>query len=364
MICRRFFLSLWLFCGIIATRALKLVPPTPDVVSELDRISTWKVFSASHNGSLPMILKRMPAFKHSSNTTGNMSLSGGNSTHLFSEVRLHSSSEQLTFHWLTDPWFMGKTNLHLVTVETRPNNTKIDGLLNPGANWTWEGLITKLKVMTFWLKSRPPSELVIFVDGGDTLFGGCTEKAFFDAYEFNKKQHNGASIVIGAERGCYKCPPPWTCQTVPQVPGWAFLDWNSADAGATWGTSPLDSAGQMRFLNSGFLVGPAGDLKDLFNQSLARMEEDKAECIELPCSDQYYVYEYFLQNQNIAVLDYASQLVTNGYSLNLEKLFELQDDRSFYNRVTRRQECFFHANGQGDAFYYLRAWQQGAPRPW
>jgi len=278
------------------------------------------------------------------------------------ELRQHEAHSHF-LHVLRDPWFVGNEKLQLVTVETRPNRTKVPGIKNVGFNQTWQGFMTKLELMSQWLDEQKDDEaLVIFVDGEDTLFGGCSQEQFMRDYQDIVNRSGGAEVVTGAERGCYEIPRPWYCEGVPKVPEWAVRDWTRAAGGREIGGSHLDRDGQMRFVNSGFIMGPVGKLRQVFQTSLEDMQNWRHE--GRLRGDQYYVARYILGHGESAVPDYGSSLVTCGYSLDPLKLFKLLPGGGLYNEVTEKQQCFFHANGPSfkESLGIIR-WQQGGEIP-
>lgn len=319
--------------------------------------------------AVPSIITQMAGFRNLSNLHHLSSIQDG--------VDSEKESLSVSFSVLKDPWYSGNTGVHLVTVETRrkvrPHIPHID---NIGQGKQFEGYITKLKVTYEWLKRQSGDPLVIFVDGSDTLFGGCTEEQFMQDYRDLQRREGGRDIVVAAERGCYEIPAPWKCSDMPEAPRWARRDWAEAAGGIVLESSPVDPQGQPRYVNSGFVMGPRKKLMDFYKNTLLAMEA-AAKTNGDAKSDQYYVTQQFLEHPQEATLDYASSLVTCGYSLDLQKLFALQENADFfhkllgktkrnvYNIVTGKRQCFFHANGPakrqgGD----LTSWLEGGNKPW
>merc|ERR1719321_2183648 len=46
---------------------------------------------------------------------------------------------------------------------------------------------------------RRPDQLVVFVDSGDVVYGGCDEEELIAAYKATVAASEGASVVFGAE---------------------------------------------------------------------------------------------------------------------------------------------------------------------
>jgi len=322
--------------------------------------------AAGEAAEMPPVLAAMPGARRPPGDDGVGQLAPAATQLLLADYQVElpkaagAARSEVVLHALRDPWWVGNQRIQLVTVETRPNRTELRGIRNIGLNRHWEGYVTKLQVMTEWLRKLGDEETqIIFVDGDDTIFGGCSQEQFLRDYRDVVKRSGGVEVVIGAERGCYECPAPWTCQTVPEVPEWAYRNWTLASGGTTIGASRLDPSGQMRFLNSGFITGPAGKLRALYQGSLQSMLAWEG---RVP-GDQYFVSKYALARPKDAVLDYASSLVTCGYSLNVTKLFELLPKGGLFNRVTGKHQCFFHANGHS-SYGGIVGWQRGGPKPW
>mmetsp|Transcript_98715 Transcript_98715/g.287952 ORF Transcript_98715/g.287952 Transcript_98715/m.287952 type:complete len:357 (+) Transcript_98715:90-1160(+) len=313
--------------------------------------------------SVPPVLAAMPGFQADPATGGARHLPPALTR--LSRQSLQHQRDEVVLHALRDPWWVGNRHLHLVTVETRPNRTKIRGIKNIGLQHKWRGFVTKLEIVTNWLDDckddcKNGKDHIIVVDGDDTLFGGCSQEQFLHDYREIVNSSGGAEVVIGAERGCYDLPKPWTCQDMPEVPQWAYRDWKLASGGKRMKCSPLDASGQMRFLNSGFLTGPADQLREIFRWSLDKMVAGMRQRV----TDQHFVAEYFLSKPGRAALDYASSLVTSGYSLNVTALFKLLPGGGLYNRVTHKHQCFFHANGASvSAAQGIISWQQRGGMP-
>uniref|UniRef100_A0A7S2NF36 Uncharacterized protein n=1 Tax=Alexandrium andersonii TaxID=327968 RepID=A0A7S2NF36_9DINO len=248
--------------------------------------------------------------------------------------------------------------LQLVTVETRVSKAKRGrgGPTNIGEGHSWEGWTTKTKILSEWFdKHEDDGTLIIFADNQDMFFGGCGEMQFMMDYNFALASKPGARTVIGAERGCFDVPPPWNCDNVPETPTWAQRNWTVAASDNPHHViydSPVEKHGQMRYPNSGFIIGTVAVLRDLFKTALDDMKKEPlSQGRPAPghaFTDQFFVTRYVLGHPDKIAFDYGSSLVTNGYSLDARKLFDLLPMGVLRNRVTQKRQCFFHANGPAE----------------
>lgn len=311
-----------------------------------------------------------------------------------------SQGSQARLHELQDPWWTGNQHVTLVTVETRPGRTKVDGITTLGEGAAWNGTLGKLQIMLPWLRSKEmddPNHIVIFVDGDDTVYGGCDEAQFLRDYHEIVKNSHGSEVVVAAERGCFdspwgtSCPIEWNQRRgadpqYPDVPLWAKRNWTPWAGGIFNPRSPLDETGQMRFLNSGIIVGPVGKLVAMYSEVLRMMvnhEYGSTPKLSLDfkshmhgnrqVSDQYFVNRYFVDRMGngSSTLDYTGLLGTCVYGLQPEKLLELREGsngrKQMFNMATNRTQCFVHMNGPQKRYATaLSKWQHSTnqSRPW
>eukprot|EP00746_Dinoflagellata_sp_MGD_P154795 gnl/MRDRNA2_/MRDRNA2_85042_c0_seq1.p1 gnl/MRDRNA2_/MRDRNA2_85042_c0~~gnl/MRDRNA2_/MRDRNA2_85042_c0_seq1.p1 ORF type:complete len:289 (+),score=36.11 gnl/MRDRNA2_/MRDRNA2_85042_c0_seq1:100-966(+) len=101
----------------------------------------------------------------------------------------------------------------VLTVDTRkPASFTLDGLprlqiANAGAGEQWHGVKTKPKLLLRRLQNMQASNLsdriVVFMDGADVLFGGCTEEQLLRDYRSLVASSRGAPVVHGAEHALW-----------------------------------------------------------------------------------------------------------------------------------------------------------------
>mmetsp|Transcript_21169 Transcript_21169/g.66985 ORF Transcript_21169/g.66985 Transcript_21169/m.66985 type:complete len:507 (-) Transcript_21169:67-1587(-) len=237
--------------------------------------------------------------------------------------------------------------ISFVTAETRgePMLVKVGDfterfkteVVNLGEGEKWKGYKSKVRLLQKYLSKRmdegADDELVAFVDGSDVIWGGCDPGYFQHAYE-QIVEKSGATIVFSAELACGE----QDCNKVPEVPQWAVelagegraLDgdfWKEYVDGcrATWtdecsakrdcgGLAACADPPTVRFLNSGFVMGPVKDLAKLMDWSLENYDEMSV------WGDQSVFASYWLENQEAVTLDYTGALAASISDLRWELL--------------------------------------------
>merc|ERR1719401_306840 len=109
---------------------------------------------------------------------------------------------------------VAKEEIEIITVETRSELVKmpVPGVpgkffLNLGVNQTWNGLFTKPHLFLAWLSAQRDTEkLVIFADGADVMYGGCSDEDLLTAYRQTVAASGNVRVLMGAEMGLD--PPP------------------------------------------------------------------------------------------------------------------------------------------------------------
>jgi len=96
----------------------------------------------------------------------------------------------------------------------------------------------------------------------------------------------------------------------------------------------------MKYLNSGFYIGPAGDISDMLTWVLNDFDET---ILEHPTfTDQRLFARYWLANPSKVTLDYTSELSATTTRLSSE--FFNVDGGNIINHVFGRVQCFLHNN--------------------
>mmetsp|Transcript_63264 Transcript_63264/g.135959 ORF Transcript_63264/g.135959 Transcript_63264/m.135959 type:complete len:545 (-) Transcript_63264:70-1704(-) len=270
-----------------------------------------------------------------------------------------------------------------VTAETRgvPLLVKVNNfehrfhteVLNIGTDQEWEGYFSKVKLLAVFLRDRVAKtswedldrDLIAFVDGSDIFWGGCSFSDFMHSYE-RIVSRSGAKVVFGAEVACGE----QDCNRVPDVPAWANrlagenVDLNSGywsqfatDCKGTWNdacsakrdcgfTAPCAVPPAVKFLNSGFFIGPVLELSRMLEWSLSHYKEFSV------FGDQSVFAQYWLDHQNEVVLDYTGELTTALSEMNSRLTQAVRGSQVGSGSVRNnafghKLMCLIHGNGRG-----------------
>jgi len=173
---------------------------------------------------------------------------------------------------------------------------------NAGAGQRWYSHVTKVLAMREWIRREqlPPHAIVAFVDGRDVIYGGCRVVEFVARYE-KIVANSGARIVFGAEFNCFS-PPAVGCEAFQQRHREAVLRASGLTAASVdrWAEREGD---ELRFLNSGFYMGPAGLLLHLFDTAFYLSKQNPR-----GSNDQQYYADVMQQFGDLVTLDYAMVL--------------------------------------------------------
>uniref|UniRef100_A0A7S1M398 Uncharacterized protein n=1 Tax=Alexandrium catenella TaxID=2925 RepID=A0A7S1M398_ALECA len=236
--------------------------------------------------------------------------------------------------------------INFVTAETRGDPMLVrvgefekqfkTDVVNIGEGKDWDGFKFKVKMLQEYLRKRvlegAGDELIAFLDGSDVLWGGCDPGYFQHAYE-EIVRLSGASVVFSAELACGE----QDCNKVPRVPDWAVQLSGNKDLNggfwkpyvdgckATWtdecsakrdcgGLAACADPPAVRFLNSGFVMGPTTDLARMFDWSLENYDNVSV------WGDQSVLAEYWLHHQEDVTLDYTGALAASISDMRWELL--------------------------------------------
>lgn len=273
-------------------------------------------------------------------------------------------------------------DITFITVETRGAPLIAHGgrfedqfdtrILNLGIGKKWEGFRTKVDLLAKYLRGqvslegyKAPGEveqdLAVFFDGGDVLWGGCDPESFRGAYE-QIVAASGASIVFSAEIVCGE----QDCNKVPEVPQWAEeLSGKNLSAGfwkpyavgcnSTWTDecsarrdcgywAPCAVPPRVKFLNSGFLMGPVKALAEMLQWCVSHYQKYSV------WGDQSVFAMYWLANPTKVTLDYAGVLAISLSDLDYKVLDVRSDTLVLRNNAFDRVQCLVHGNGRGRTF--------------
>jgi len=262
-----------------------------------------------------------------------------------SQAASPSTSRTTTFTFTTTSFALTR-NINFVTAETRgdPMLVRIGNfserfqtrVVNLGDGQKWDGYKSKVKMLQRYLAQRlregDRDELVAFVDGSDVIWGGCDPGYFQHAYE-EIVERSGARVVFSAELACGE----QDCNKVSLVPDWAVdlaggRDLNDGfwrqyvdGCKATWtdecsdrrdcgGLAACADPPTVRFLNSGFVIGPVKDLAKLMDWSLENYDKFSV------WGDQSVFAVYWLNNTKDVTLDYTGALAASISDMRWELL--------------------------------------------
>lgn len=256
-----------------------------------------------------------------------------------------TTTTSTTTSTLPDPVF--------VTLQTKGSSLlqKVGGpfeVVNIGAGKPWHGYKTKFERLLPFLKSKKDDDLVAFMDGTDIFWGGCEMKDFLHYYQ-QIVEASGASIVISAEIACGEQP----CNKVPPAPEWAVNLANISLNDGFWQKyvspkgcgsvgCPCASPPAIKFLNSGFIIGPVKDLLPMISWSLDNYDKEST------LGDQSVLAKYWFANTDQIALDYQGALCLSTSDLNPYTLFAKDPiTGGLWNKAFGRMQCLTHGNGRG-----------------
>lgn len=308
----------------------------------------------------------------------------------------------------------------VLTVETRINHRALffpgapgSIVRNIGFNHTWQKKAkTKNQIFQEYIDARmeTPDQLVIMVDGGDVVWGGCDSNFLRSTYESIVNASNGAKVVLGAEFSVYPLSwmrhakavmrrekfelrrqavlealghpvvkRPWDAQwqrllktrasknddvesgDFKQFP---IIDDMYADRSiCTQRRSFCSDPPRYQYANYGFVMGPIGELKPLIDKINAdQMLNPKA-------IDQGTVVWYHMYHQKAVTLDYSGTLMLNMHNFLgdvqgiIPEFLQIDErERKIFNTVTGKQQCFLHGNGR--AKHVIKALAHELNRLW
>jgi len=230
-----------------------------------------------------------------------------------------------------------------------------DNITNIGGGLHWKGIRTKtcaIRDQASQLMSKKINTPVIFIDGGDVLYGGCGESELLSRYNTIVANCGGSKLIFGAELGLYPQTPENTKGYNKFHGRWeshlraANLDESSYAKYIKCrpGPGPCSQPPLIQFLNGGFIMGPPDIIHTAYDFACAKLEDNKK-----GNSEQLYLHQFLLSNENTTCLDYSSNLVLNLHQFDPEetkRLFGVTEGK-LWNNVASKYQCFIHGNGNG-----------------
>lgn len=232
---------------------------------------------------------------------------------------------------------------------------------NIGNGKTWDKSnpwYTRLQWYVEYLEgeeTKDPEKLVILADGGDVLFGGCSEDELLARYDALVAA-GSPKIIYGAQfrefpelkigDGYWTHPHTDRRHSVQSKfnltdDAWAPFQNEVACKGQTSGKCsepPLYT-----FLNAGFGIGPVGIWSKLLRKVLQIKKHD-INIHEKIWNDQGALATYMLENFDEVGLDYSGTVNVNLVNSNTNLLIVQSD--SVWNTLANSVQCFVHGNGE------------------
>eukprot|EP00929_Paragymnodinium_shiwhaense_P067008 TRINITY_DN33699_c0_g1_i1.p1 TRINITY_DN33699_c0_g1~~TRINITY_DN33699_c0_g1_i1.p1 ORF type:complete len:637 (-),score=95.87 TRINITY_DN33699_c0_g1_i1:159-2069(-) len=268
-------------------------------------------------------------------------------------------------------------SLKVASVDTRRKSRTfvVDGAPgwtahNAGAGfaWSYPGQ-TKPRAYEAWLQSVDPEDIVILMDD-DVLSGGCSRVDVCTRYAELVRASGGFQVIVSAEMGLYpkthkdvRMHYMQVRERIGHMLDALHLDMHLYKNKSTCNcpVGPCSRDRLYQYLNSGFIMGPAGKLLTI----MSSLVETNG------LSDQDGLTEYFFQHNKSLALDYAGLLslsmhqIKAAQTLNVERSLTLQSQgginvnnsrnnftkqlasggKVLRNLATNRVQCFMHFNG-------------------
>jgi len=201
-----------------------------------------------------------------------------------------------------------------------------------GMDTKWEGLGSKITMLTDYLKDVDGDEIVLFVDAFDVLLlpdAKLIRERFADNF-------TGAKVVLSGEKAC------------------------SPDKSSKFVFPGLDYGKPFQFLNSGSYVGLVKHVRFMLEDVTADIAEHHSYTGASPLAldDQRWFTRYYLRNPGVAAMDVDGVLFHTLHDIDPEELTVNKNDRGevqgFTSAVTHTSPCLIHGNGNGlDTFHVL-----------
>jgi hypothetical protein len=267
-------------------------------------------------------------------------------------------------------------SIEVLVVDTREASTRVDvpgvegqSASNVGAGKAWNkwwGLQLKTKYLIDYLtgteNERNENRMVVLIDGGDVIYGGCSEKDLMEGYNLALRASTTAEgtapkIVLGAELGSFpktiihkysgfksRQHRALSMANISDEAYARFADCRESFYG------PCSEPVSMQFMNSGFYMGPAKDVLSMLH------------AIRWFKNDQEGAAHFMFHHPDECTLDYSGDLVLNLHNFKESKdphdilndpdlVVHVEEEASgrltVKNRVTGRTSCFLHGNGNG-----------------
>lgn len=234
-----------------------------------------------------------------------------------------------------------------------------------GAEWT--GFNTKvekyLERATQLVDQGLNDTLLVFMDGYDMAFGGCSHEEFINRYTKISVSSGGAPVISGVVLDIW---PPTTKDVINygtfNVRRDRVLDAFQLKGKAIFEHGRLAGS---RFVNSGWLVGPPEHTRKVlacmlemgrvpydFKTTLPRQPENWPRYgSNHNYDDQYGLTACMSKYPELIALDYTGSLILNGLANYDQDLFRA-GDRVYNKAVGGSAQCFIHAYGSTYKYWF------------
>eukprot|EP00929_Paragymnodinium_shiwhaense_P098041 TRINITY_DN59593_c0_g2_i1.p1 TRINITY_DN59593_c0_g2~~TRINITY_DN59593_c0_g2_i1.p1 ORF type:complete len:507 (-),score=91.08 TRINITY_DN59593_c0_g2_i1:16-1536(-) len=276
-------------------------------------------------------------------------------------------------------------SLRLATVSTKHKESTLEvpgvpgwTLTNLGVGQRWNGSgATKPPLYERWLQRLDNDTFAVLIDD-DVASGGCSRQELCANYFEVVDATGGPKAVVSAELGLFPNEDPKTVKQYKKMRPKVFDTLNKLHLHTNLYEKYLDCSQRpsppcrfghiYQFVNSGFLMGPVGELKELLHEARKR----------IAWNDQWLITMVYFQDPERVAVDYGGILSLSTHGLNLTRLVQIEDRTAYNlerptpwqpapsnvsiarlgapalnnvakNTATGRVQCFMHLNGKPKA---------------
>lgn len=242
---------------------------------------------------------------------------------------------------------------------------------NLGAGHEWRGFVTKVRLYhdhAARIAAVNPEELLIYADGGDVAYGGCSHDELTERYRHLANASGGAEVICGADSAIWPMHTSWHPSGPEIKDPWRYERFRNRMVSVLEGLGitginrnpymPYMWRGPPRYVNSGFVMGPARALLRVLDCMLRFGFEGNS------FDDQLALAECMFRFPRDIAIDYGGGLVLTLQGFNKDVAFGHRG--AIVNRVTCSPQCFIHFNAFNHtvAMHWLDRWmKQAVPAP-
>ena len=292
----------------------------------------------------------------------------------------------------------------LITVETRRSDASIAvvgtsrtarllpaAVRNLGCNASWRGLMTKPRLFHEFISREAAldaNKVFVLTDAADFVWtDNCNHRELISRYRAIIAASDGARVVAGAElcrwphpfpanrdeeyarfdgrrqrmlaavqkeggRGVSNAPMNHTATTCNTVTGSTRLQKHQGIS-VLVGLCACSAPPQHKYVNSGFLMGPASALRDVLACMLAQQTTGVG-----VVDDQHALTLCMFEQPGLLTLDYGSSLVLSLSGMHAQSAIDAPDGlaRSLVSVGSGRHPCMLHFNGNSRGSLWRTVW--------